>query len=159
MNQSLHHLDLQGGTWMTWWRRQSGRVGAAGLRWWGDGPGAAGLLQPGTWGADGRWRAGGGMGAGGGVPGGWQKKVKGEKERRREKMVAGRYIYLLCRVPAIWHSAKIFFKFKNKLCRVPDRGHWAKTSLPSASWTGTRLRSVLGSLPSANGQALGKCLI
>jgi hypothetical protein len=94
--------------------------------------------------------------AGGGVPGGWQREVKGKGEERTE--LVGRFTYLLCRVPAIRHSAKIFLKFKNKLCRVPDRGHSTKTSLPSASYTGTRQRSVLQSLPSGNGQALGKAV-
>jgi hypothetical protein len=35
-------------------------------------------------------------------------------------------------VPAICHSAKIFLKFKNILCRVPLIWHSAKASLPSA---------------------------
>jgi hypothetical protein len=40
----------------------------------------------------------------------------------------------LCRVPAIWHSAKRIFKLK-KNCRVPDRGHSTKNvtlAAPSA---------------------------
>jgi hypothetical protein len=32
----------------------------------------------------------------------------------------------LCRVPAIWHSAKRILKLKKTLCRVPDHGHSAK---------------------------------
>jgi hypothetical protein len=42
-------------------------------------------------------------------------------------------VSLLCRVPAIPHSAKIFLKFKNILCRVPTIRHSAKSSLPSVA--------------------------
>jgi hypothetical protein len=34
-----------------------------------------------------------------------------ERRERRRKKVRGQFILLLCRVPVIWHSAKIFFKF------------------------------------------------
>jgi hypothetical protein len=34
-----------------------------------------------------------------------------ERRERRRKKVEGQFILLLCRVPVIWHSAKIFFKF------------------------------------------------
>jgi hypothetical protein len=34
---------------------------------------------------------------------------------------------LLCRVSAIWHSAKNILNLKKNLCRVPDRGHSAKS--------------------------------
>jgi hypothetical protein len=88
--------------------------------------------------------------------GGREKEVKGVKEGEERIEPLRWFNYLLCRVPAIRHSAKIFLKFKNKLCRVPDCGHSAKTSLPSASCTGTRQRSVLQSLLSANGHALRK---
>jgi hypothetical protein len=69
----------------------------------------------------------GGRQSSGGMLGGWQrrKKVKGEKERRREKWaVAAVYLPSLpsARDPAL---GKDFLKFKNKLCRVPDRGHSA----------------------------------
>jgi hypothetical protein len=97
----------------------------------------------------------------GGVPSAWggrrsgvwqrRKKVKGEKERRREKRAAAA-VYLPSLLSACDLALdKVFLKFKNKLCRVPDCGHSAKMSLPSASCTGTRQRSVLESLPSANG--------
>jgi hypothetical protein len=60
MNQSLHHLDLQGGAWATCWRRWSGAWGAAGRRQPGDG-------VPGAWGrAWGRAAACRARGAGGG---------------------------------------------------------------------------------------------
>jgi hypothetical protein len=126
-------------------RRRARPVGAAGH------VGTAGGRQPGAWGGR---AAAGRVGTAGGrravrVE---EKEVKGEKERREP---VGRFSYLLCRVPAIRHSAKIFLKFKNKLCRVPDLGHSVKTSLPSASCTGTRQRSILQSLPSAHGKALG----
>jgi hypothetical protein len=37
------------------------------------------------------------------------KRVRGEKEE--ERRLGAKFIFLLCRVPAIWHSAKIFFYF------------------------------------------------
>jgi hypothetical protein len=41
---------------------------------------------------------------------------------------------LLCRVPAIWHSAKRILKLKKNLCRVPDHGHSAKHAyIPTVS--------------------------
>jgi hypothetical protein len=61
-------------------------------------------------------RMGAGVGAGGGVPGAWggwrRPSLRKWKERRKgeEKRAAGRNISLLCRVPAIWHSTKIFLK-------------------------------------------------
>jgi hypothetical protein len=58
--------------------------------------------------------------------------TESERRGRRRKEKAGQpFIYLLCRVPTIWHSAKIFFNFKimfaecqiagtrqRRLCRV-----------------------------------------
>jgi hypothetical protein len=65
-----------------------------------------------------------------------------EWEERKKKNPAAKYILLLCRVPAIWHSAKIFFIFKISFaecqigdtrqrlhCRVSDRWHSAKYTL------------------------------
>jgi hypothetical protein len=63
--------------------------------------------------------------------GGRRKKVKGEKERRRENRATGGGI--LTFFVECLRSTKILLKFKNKLCRVSDRGHSAKMSLPSAS--------------------------
>jgi hypothetical protein len=37
------------------------------------------------------------------------ERVRGEKEG--ERRTRRQFIFLLCRVPAIWHSAKIFLKF------------------------------------------------
>jgi hypothetical protein len=49
-----------------------------------------------------------------------EKKEGRERERRERRKKNGRIvIFLLCRVPAIWHSVKIFFKI-------------IKYSLPSA---------------------------
>jgi hypothetical protein len=63
--------------------------------------------------------------------------VVSESERGEGEVADGK-VSLLCRVPAIWHSAKIFFKFKNILCRVPMIRHSTKSSLPSV------LRAKLG---------------
>jgi hypothetical protein len=100
---------------------------------------------------------GAGRQAGGGVPDAWARSVGGraaawgvagrvakrEGKEKREEGRGRRYTYLLCRVPAIWHSTKIFLKFKNKLCRVPDRGHSAKICsrvFAECQCTGTRQR-------------------
>jgi hypothetical protein len=56
--------------------------------------------------------------------------VVSESERGEGEAADGK-VSLLCRVPAISHSAKIFLKFKNILCRVPTIRHLAKSSLPS----------------------------
>jgi hypothetical protein len=42
-----------------------------------------------------------------------RKKLKGEKKGEERRGSRRRFTYLLCRVPAIRHSAKVFFKFKN----------------------------------------------
>jgi hypothetical protein len=41
--------------------------------------------------------------------------VVSESERGEGEAADGK-VSLLCRVPAIWHSTKIFLKFKNILC-------------------------------------------
>jgi hypothetical protein len=50
---------------------------------------------------------------GGDLGGGGTLRLDRESERRerRRKKPGAKYILLLCRVPAIWHSAKIFFYF------------------------------------------------
>jgi hypothetical protein len=58
--------------------------------------------------------------------------VVSESERGEGEVADGK-VSLLCRVPKIWHSAKIFLKFKNILCRVPTIRHSAKSSLLSVS--------------------------
>jgi hypothetical protein len=78
-----------------------------------------------------RPRRGAGEVSGGGV-------TESERlERKKEK--ASRFISLICRVPAIWHSVKIFFNFKiffvecqivgtrqRPLCRVSTDRYSAK---------------------------------
>jgi hypothetical protein len=62
-----------------------------------------------------------------------------ERRERRRKKPGAKYILLLCQVPAIWHSVKIFFIFKisfaecqigdtrqRLLCRVSASRHSAK---------------------------------
>jgi hypothetical protein len=75
------------------------------------------------------------------------KKEKGE--------VIGRFISLLCRVPAIWHSTKIFLILKYSLPSARSRA-LGKDGFAECQLTSTRERSVLGSLPSAIPSALGK---
>jgi hypothetical protein len=93
-----------------------------------------------------------GAGAGGAGHGGasvWAAAWVRESERRiewvreeKEKETTGRHILLLCRVPVIWHSAKIFFNFKirfaecqiggtrqRRLCRVSPGQHLANILL------------------------------
>jgi hypothetical protein len=41
---------------------------------------------------------------------GWDRES--ERRERRRKKSGAKFIFLLCRVPAIWHSTKIFFIFK-----------------------------------------------
>jgi hypothetical protein len=99
-------------------RRVGGRTVGRGRRWGG----AGGLPERGA-----------GCGRGSGEAEG---EAKGEgKEKEEESRPRGRLSHFLCRVSAIRHSAKIFLKFKNKLCRVPDHGHSAKAALPSARCT------------------------
>jgi hypothetical protein len=55
----------------------------------------------------------GGAGRGGDLGGGGKGAVKQrEWEERKKKNPVAKYILLLCRVPAIWHSAKIFLFLK-----------------------------------------------
>jgi hypothetical protein len=77
------------------------------------------------------------------------------EERRRRKEKAGRFISLLCRVPAIWHSANIFKILKYSLPSTRSRA-LGKDGFAECQLTGTRQRSILGFLSSANGMALGK---
>jgi hypothetical protein len=65
---------------------------------------------------------------------------RGERVREREKESSYQcYVRVLCRVPVIWHSVKIFLKFKmhfvecprsgtrqSFLCRMPSGRHSAK---------------------------------
>jgi hypothetical protein len=76
----------------------------------------AGGRRAGAWGcADGE--AAPERGAGGGRGGGDEKEISAkeeEKERKgevRRELRVGCFSHLLCRVPAIRHSAKIFLKF------------------------------------------------
>jgi hypothetical protein len=48
--------------------------------------------------------------------------VRSESERVRDKEGYQRYLHVLCRVPVIWHSAKIFFNFKIRFaeCQIAD---------------------------------------
>jgi hypothetical protein len=78
-------------------------------------------------------------GRGGGVAARRRRVRVREWERKKNYQ---RYVDALCRVPVIWHSAKIFFIFKisfaecqigdtqqRLLCRVSTRWHSAKTNL------------------------------
>jgi hypothetical protein len=113
-----------GGLPSAWGRATVGRRRRAGRRSSGSVRAAWGVA--GRVGRSRRWLAGR-VGAGGSRAsmasraGGREerrKKLKGEKKGEERRGPRRRFTYLLCRVPAIRHSAKIFFKFKNKLCRV-----------------------------------------
>jgi hypothetical protein len=55
-------------------------------------------------------RGGAAEAQGGGGAAAKTKRVRGEKEEERRP--DAKFIFLLCRVPAIWHSAKIFLFLK-----------------------------------------------
>jgi hypothetical protein len=144
----------------------------------GDGlPGASGAGDgrlvgggvPGAWGgAAGEPERGAGGGRGGGEA---EKEVKGEgKEKEEESRPrAGGLVTFFAECPRSGTRQNFFLKFKNKLCRVSDRGHSVKTALPSASCTAlgkamfyrlcrvpTDRHSAKPSLPSASWTALDK---
>jgi hypothetical protein len=66
--------------------------------------------------------------------------VVSESERGEGEAADGK-VSLLCRVPAIRHSTKIFLKYKIILCRVSTIRHSAKSSLPSVSQRGLHMKS------------------
>jgi hypothetical protein len=86
----------------------------------------------------------------------WKNEMKKNEVKKKSISV---YVRKLCRVPAIWHSAKIFFNLKinfakcpesgtrqRSLCRVPTNKHSAKNGF----------RVLNKSLPSVPRLALGK---
>jgi hypothetical protein len=107
-----------------------GRVGRAGLVGWAGGaaPAAEGLAG---------WCSGDGTDAGAAAVG----YGVGKKSEVKKKAGLG-YVNWLCRVSAIWHSAKLFFNLKihfvecprsdtqeSSLCRVPSNRHSTKIVL------------------------------
>jgi hypothetical protein len=134
--------------------------GAVVLGWWaGEGEGRGGLGGCGQ-----VWRGAHGGGHGerrttraDGEAAGARRVTESERRGRRKEKARGPFISPLCRVPTIWHSAKIFFNFiicfvecqitgtrQRQLCRVSVDRYSA--------------RSVLGSLPSVNRLTLSKAI-
>jgi hypothetical protein len=95
-----------------WRARGMGRVGVAarGLRR------CSGVAGRGARGARGRWRRTRRAEARGRRAG---AAARVDVRESGEGEVSGKLFSLLCRVPAMWHSAKIFLKLKYLLCRVP----------------------------------------
>jgi hypothetical protein len=86
-------------------RRRPGAGGGEACRSAGGGGAWAGLPERGR-----RWGGAGSLPErGSGVAAVRQKKEE-EKEKEEESRPRGRLSHFLCRVPAIRHSAKIFFK-------------------------------------------------
>jgi hypothetical protein len=79
-----------------------------------------------------------------------------ERRGRRKEKARGPFISPLCRVPAIWHSAKIFFLILKYALPSARSRALSKDCFAECQLIGTRQRSVLGSLPSAKGIALDK---
>jgi hypothetical protein len=79
-----------------------------------------------------------------------------ESERVRKEEVTRRYLHVLCRVPAIWHSAKNCLKILKYI--LPSTADLAlgKDIVAECRLTGTRQNINLLFLPSAARLALGK---
>jgi hypothetical protein len=123
--------------------------GGAGAGVVGEGHGGVGVgtAGAGTASAAGADEGHGGAAVGRGVVGEGRGRDDGEgaaaaresEREREEESTNSWYVCVLCRVPVIWHSAKIFFNFKirfaecqiagtrqNSLCRVSPGRHSAK---------------------------------
>jgi hypothetical protein len=76
---------------------------------------------------------------------GWDRES--ERRERRRKKPGAKFIFLICRVPAIWHSAKIFFIFK--ICFVECQIGDTRQRLHCECRPGdTQQRLIYTSLPS-----------
>ena len=110
----------------------------------------------------GRGAAHGGRGAAhGGLGGGARRAAvteKSERRGRRKEKARGAFISPLCRVPAIWHSAKIFFLILKYVLPSARSLALGKGGFAECQLTGTRQRVFLGSLPSVNRLTLGKAI-
>jgi hypothetical protein len=110
------------------------------------GEGAAGEESSGGRGRGGRGRGGGGQGRDGVESSGVDAWEEWESEK---ESTDSWYVRVLCRVPVIWHSAKIFFIFKIRFaeCQIGalDKDIFAECHLGDA-----RQRLFYNSLPTVS---------
>jgi hypothetical protein len=143
---------LARGAWR--WARQGAHGAGAARRWHTAARGARRGRGEGRMAAGAR-RGGGARRAADAV-GARRATETSERRGRRKEKARGPFISPLCRVPAIWHSAKIFFLILKYALPSARSRALGKDCFAECQLIGTRQRSVLGSLPSAKGIALDK---